>query len=196
MIDVEVYDTLEKLVKKQKDTFEKYKDLFSCENEDYKLGINSVQSLIRQAVIDQEQLENPIYSRLIYGKEGYESIKISNLKFDLEFLLAVLESVPGIAICEKWTVLMVVLKIIAELRHCKIKLSPAMSLIVFYLNDNGYKNGHEIIEDELRNIIVNYQNKGAINTESEFGLAIENLLKLKIISINDGKVQLIEKIIP
>lgn len=195
MIDLEVYDVLEKTVDSQKDALTEYKKIFLPEGQQSNMEINAIKSIIRQVVIEKETDLNPTYSRLKYGKDGYDTEKLSNLEFDMGFLLALLSNVPGLVVGEIWSVILVVLTVLVEIRKCKVKLMPSMSLIVFYLYNNDYQKqiGKTISEErlkmEIRELFEKYENI------DNFEKAIDGLVKLKVISFDNGEIQLIEKVV-
>ena len=164
MIDLEIYDDLEKIVDSKKNALTEYKKMFLLEGQQGNVKINAIQSLIRQVVIEKQTDLNPTYSRLKYGKDGYETEKLSNLEFDMGFLLTLLSNVPGLVQGEIWSIIMVVLIVLAEIRKCKVKLMPSMSLIVFYLYENSYQKqtGKTISEErlkmEIRELFEKYEN--------------------------------------
>lgn len=195
MIDLEVYDDLEKIVNSKKDVLIEYKKIFLLEGQQSNTEINAIQSLVRQVVIENQTDFNPVYSRLKYGKDGYETEKLSNLEFDMGFLLELLSSVPGLLKGEIWSVISVVLTVLAEIRKCNVKLMPSMSLIVSYLYKNGYqkptknKINEEKLKMEIRELLEKYENI------DNFEKAIDGFVKLKVISLNKGNIQLIEKVV-
>ena len=195
MIDLEVYDVLEKTVDLQKEALTEYKKIFLLEGQQSNMEINAIQSIIRQVVVEKEANLNPVYSRLKYGKDGYETEKLSNLEFDIGFLLALLSNAPGLVEGEIWSAILVVLTVLAEIRKCKVKLMPCMSLIVFYLYNNNYQRqlGKTISEErlkiEIRELFEKYENI------DNFENAIDGLVKLKVISLDNGEIQLIEKVV-
>ena len=195
MIDLEVYDVLEKIIDLQKDALTDYKKKFFLETQQSQLEINAIQSLIRQVVVDKETDFNPIYSRLKYGKDGYETEKLSNLEFDMEFLLALLSNVPALVEGETYAAIMFVLTILVEIRKCKVKLMPSMSLIVSYLYKNEYqkKFGRAVSEKQLKMEIMDLFQK--YDDIDNFEQVIDGLVKLKVISLCDGEIQLIEKVV-
>ncbi len=195
MIDLEVYDVLEKVVDSQKDSLAEYKKIFLPEGEQSKIEMNAIQSIIRQVVVGEEMDLNPVYSRLKRGKDGYETEKLSNLEFDMDFLMALLSNTPGLAEREIWSVILVVLSILTELRKCKVKLSPGMSLIVSYLYNHNYQRRSEnSINEERLKMEVQEEFEKYENIDN-FENAINGLVKLKVISLDHGEVQLIEKVV-
>lgn len=195
MIDLEVYDVLEKIINQRKDELADYKREFFSETQQSQLEINAIQSLIRQVVIDKEADFNPIYSRLKYRKEGYETEKLSNLEFDMEFLLTLLANVPELAKGETYAVIMFVLTILVEIRKCKVRLMPSMSVIVSYLFENEYqkKFGRTVNEQQLKKEVKDSFQK--YDDIDNFERAIDGLVKLKVILLHDGEIQLIEKVV-
>lgn len=195
MIDLEVYDVLEKIVDLQKDALTEYKKIFLTEGQQSNMEINALQSIIRQVVVEKETDFNPVYSRLKRGEDGYETEKLSNLEFDMDFLLTLLSNVPGLLEGEILSVISVVLNVLAEIRKCKVKLAPSMSVIVTYLYNHEYQRqlGKAISEEELkteiRELFEKYENI------DNFEKVINGLVKLKVISLDDGEIQLIEKVV-
>ena len=139
----------------------------------------------------------PRYSKIVYGKKGFESIKFSNLKFDLNFILSILSNAPRLIEADKWAILMTVLRVFVEIKHCKISLSPLMGIIVDYLYNNGYhKEGRTIEEEMLKNKIRDkISNDMTISDfDHEFTSAINELLNLRTINMTDGNIQLLEEV--
>lgn len=197
MIDFTLYDFLERIVNEQDEQLRKYQEIYSSGNGEPRVGINAVQSIIRRSVVDTQK-EDPAYSWISYGKEGYKRVKPSNLlKFDFNFILAILSNVPGIIICDKWAIIMVILTIFAQLQNCKDNLSPAMGIIVMFLHDNGYEKKKKLIQEEsLKEKMVpeiEKQIEGA-DPRTEFDEAIKGLEKLKIIQIQEGNIELMEEV--
>lgn len=146
------------------------------------------------------QKEDPSYSWIDYGKEGYRSFKLGNVKFDFNFIVSVLSNVPGILIFDKWAIIMVVLTIFAQLQKCKVILSPAMGIVVMFLHENGYdkKTKRTVQESELRDRLIPEieSNIEGVDPLREFNEAIAGLDKLKVIQLQEGgKIGLIEEVI-
>lgn len=197
MIDFTLYDFLEKIVSEQKGSLETFQEIYGSNKYEKRVGINAVQSIVRRSVIE-ETSDDPSYSKVVYTKNGYQSIKLSNLKFDFEFILSLLSNVPGLFLFDTWAIIMVVLTITVELRHCKVELSPLMGIIISYLYRNGYhkKKGRYIfIEDAKKEIQREYLEQDNLNISlDQFDVCINNLADLKIIEIVGGEITLIEEI--
>lgn len=195
MIDLEVYDDLEKIVGLKKDTLTEYKNIFLLEGAQNNIEINAIQSIIRQIVVEKETDFNPVYSRLKHGKDGYETEKLSNLEFDIGFLVTLLSNTPGLIEGEILSIILFVLNILAEVRKCKVALGPGMSLIVSYLYNNDYQkqSGNAISEEKLKMEIKDKFEK--YENIDNFENTINGLVQLKVISLDNGKVQLIEKVV-
>lgn len=195
MIDLEVYDDLEKTVGLKKDTLTEYKNIFLLEGAQSNIEINAIQSIIRQIVVEKETDFNPVYSRLKHGKDGYETEKLSNLEFDIGFLVTLLSNTPGLIEGEILSIILFVLNILAEVRKCKVTLGPGMSLIVSYLYNNNYQKQSEnaISEEKLKMEIKDKFEK--YENIDNFENTINGLVQLKVISLDNGKVQLIEKVV-
>lgn len=195
MIDLSIYDYLEKIVKEQEENLNEFQKLCGCKEQELKLGINSLQSIIRNSVIEEQQ-EDPAYSRIVYRKNKYESIKLGNIKFDMDSVISLISNVPGVIAKEKWAILMTVLAIIAELKKIKVELSPVMGIIVSVLYKNGYKknSGKMIGEEELKGKVEEeaLENFNESEIEDKFSIAINGLANLKVIEIVDGKIRLVE----
>lgn len=194
MIDLEIYDVLEKIVDLQKDALTEYKKIFLIEGQRSNVEINAIQSLIRQVVVEKETDFNPVYSRLKHGEDGYETEKLSNLEFDMDFLLTLLSNVPGLMEGEILSIISVVLCVLMEIRKCKVKLAPSMSVIVFYLYNHecqrqlGKTISEEKLKMEVKELFEKYENI------DNFENVINGLVNLKVISLDDGEIQLIEKV--
>lgn len=197
MIDSTLYDFLEKIVDEQNDNLKRYQEIYDNNQFKNRVGINAVQSIIRRSVLE-ESSEDTSYSKVVYTKDGYQSIKLSNLKFNLDFILALLASVPSLVIFDKWAILMVILTIFAELRHCKVKLSPTMGIIITYLYKNGYqkKNDKYITLEELKKEIQSESitEKDLSIIQEQFDSCIDSLVELKVIDLVEEQVSLIEEI--
>lgn len=197
MIDFTLYDYLERIVSEQDKTLEEYQKAYSENREEQAIGINAVQSIIRRSIID-DQTDEPLYSWINYEKGSYRSTKLSNIRFDFDFILSILSNVPGIIIFDKWAIVMVVLTIFSQLRKCKVELSPAMGIIVMFLHNNGYekKKGKSIEETVLKEDMRNEIGKNLkdINPDQEFDKAIDSLKELNVIKIQDGSITLMEEI--
>ena len=100
MINYDLYEALDEKINGYTTQFTNFKQQFGISpNEEERLGLNSIKSLARQTMVSEEDREHPIYySRLYYGKNGYYSLKISNLDFNLEALLNILANIKGV--CE------------------------------------------------------------------------------------------------
>ncbi|MBD5548912.1 MAG: hypothetical protein HDQ97_16265 [Lachnospiraceae bacterium] len=197
MIDFTLYDYLERIVSEQDKTLEEYQKAYGEKREDRAIGINAVQSIIRRSIID-DQTDEPLYSWISYDKGSYRSTKLSNIRFDFDFILSILSNVPGIVIFDKWAIVMVVLTIFSQLRKCKVELSPAMGIIVMFLHNSGYakKKGKSIEETVLKEDMYTEIEKNLkdINPDQEFDKAIDSLKELNVIKIQDGSVMLMEEI--
>lgn len=197
MLDLSIYDFLEKIVNEKEETLEVSRKLCECEEEDYKLGINSLQSIMRSSVTE-EQKEEYTYSKIVFGKEGYASIKLGNIKVDLENIISLLSNIPGIVVKEKWAMIMAALAVVSELKKLKIKLSPSMGMIVEFLYKNNYlkRTGRSIDEEILKAEILKEFNDNitGLEFEKEFSSAMDELVKIKSIEICGGKIMLIEEV--
>ncbi|MCM1047750.1 MAG: hypothetical protein NC433_04920 [Clostridiales bacterium] len=197
MIDFTLYDYLERVVGEQDKALEEYQRAYYKNTNEQAVGINTVQSIIRRSVID-DQTEEPSYSCIDYGEGSYRTTKLPNIRFNFEFILLLLSNVPGIIIFDKWAIIMVVLTIFSELRKCKVKLSPAMGIIVMFLHNNGYevKKCRSIQEDILREKVSTEieDNLRVDDLVQEFYTAINGLAKLKVIQIQSGKITLMEEV--
>lgn len=65
---------MEKLVNDQKDALKEYQELYGADQNKSSIGINAVQSIVRRSVIE-ETLDETSYSKVLYTKDGYQSIK-------------------------------------------------------------------------------------------------------------------------
>ena len=197
MIDLTIYDFLEKIVEEQETTLTNFQNLCNCENSTIKLGINSLQSIVRSSVIEEHQ-DDPAYSRIVYSKKGLASIKLGNIKFDINSIISLLSNLPGVIAKETWAIFLTILSIICELKKIKIDLSPAMATTVLYLHNNGYtkRNNRSISELELQTNIANefVSNSMTVPSHNDFSSMINDLEKIKIIEIVDEKICLIEEV--
>ena len=197
MIDLEIYDFLEKTVKGKEEDLTKFQKMCECDEETGKLGVNSLQSIVRNSVIEEQQ-DDPAYTRVVYRKGGYESIKLGNIKFDILHVISLLSKVPEIMEKDKWAIFMAVLSVLQELKKMDVKLSPAMGIIVsvLYRNDYQKRRGRMIEEEKLKELVKEEFEANLRNAEfdDEFSSAINGLYKLKVIEISEGKVTLIEEV--
>lgn len=198
MINLTLYDYLEKVVNASEEELSEYQEQCGCDKDSIKLGINSLQSIIRSSVIE-EQDQDPAYARVIYGKYGYESIKPRNMKFDLLMILSLLSDTARVlGLKDKLAIFMTIFSIISKLKGMKVELSSLMGIIVIYLYKNSYqkKSGRSIREEELLNRITqDYSEEIKVeDIKKEFYHAINSLDSLKVIEIADGKVCLIEEV--
>lgn len=121
---------------------------------------------------------------------------MNNLKFD--FILALLSNVGGIQEWDRWATLMVILTVVGKLARCNVKLSPSMGVIITFLYENGYQSKLErcITEEELWKEI---QKKYAVEDnffsgKEQFYACIGELIKLKVIRLEEGRVCLLEEL--
>ncbi len=197
MLNLAIYDFLEKMVSESEEELEEYRRLCGCDNDTVKLGINSLQSVIRSSVIEEQQ-NDPMYSHVFYRKSGYESIKLGNLKFDIENISSLLVNVKGIMTNDKCAIFLSVFSILAKLKNLKVVLSPAMGIVVSFLYKNSYEKryGKMVDEEDMREKVrSDFENIfGNLDLKKEIGVAVNNLAKLGVIEIIGGKIWLIEEV--
>ena len=196
MIDLTIYDFLERCVKTKESELIKFQTECGCNTDMVKLGINSLQSIIRSAVVEEQQ-EDPSYSRIYFEKNGWVSIKPGNIRFDINSVISLLSNVLGIITQEKWAILMAVLSVLAELKKLKVQLTPEMSRIVLYLYNHNYREQMKrgIEESQLETMMKKELEEPKKNVFPEmFITAIEGLAKLKVIRIEEGKIYLAEAV--
>lgn len=196
MIDLSLYDYLEKLVSEKEEDLKAYQEVYGCGDSTI-LKVNSLQSIVRNSFSEKQQ-EEPAYTKIFYSKGNLESIKFENIKVDFDLILSLLSEAYNISSGEKWAVFMAVLSVISTLKKMKKRLSPAMAVIVFYLYENGYekKLKRAVEENELKKKI-----KEKFETElpkldfaREFPDAIDDLLEWKIIELIEGNIWLMEEV--
>lgn len=197
MIDLSIYDLLEGVVDEQEEKLTEFQYVCGCEENATKLGINSIQSMVRSSVIEEQQ-EESAYSRIGYGKNGLESIKLKNIKFDIDNVINLVSNIPGVIAKEKWAIIMTVLSIISTLKSIKVELSPAMAETILYLHKNDYTRncGRMIGEDELRNEVIAEMCNDLRNdcSQDEFSAMVSKLVNLNVIKVEDGKIMLMEEV--
>lgn len=197
MIDLSLYDYLEKYVSEKEYELKKNQQACGCDIRSVKLGINALQSIVRTS-FSEEQDETASYSRIIYQNNQLVSIKFQNLKFDLNSVVSILSNLPSIAQKEIWAMLMTVLSIVSELSKIKVPLSPEMAWIVLTLYREKYMISDErsICEDELENQFTE-EFSSQYNEQTlrpKYASAITDLDKLHAIKLENGRVTLIEEI--
>lgn len=196
MIDLSLYDYLEKYVSEKEYELKKNQQACGCDIHSVKLGINALQSIVRTS-FSEEQDETASYSRIIYQNNQLVSIKFQNLKFDLNSVVSILSNLPGIAQKEIWAMLMTVLSIVSELSKIKVPLSPEMAWIVLTLYREKYRISDErsMCEDELENQFTEeFSSQYNEQTRPKYASAITDLDKLHAIKLENGRVTLIEEI--
>ncbi len=197
MLNLTIYDFLEKMVNESEVELEEFQRQCGCDKDSAKLGINSLQSIVRSSVIEEQQ-DDPMYSRLFYRKSGYESIKLGNLKFDIENIASLLVNAKGIMIEDKCSIILSVFNILAKLKNLKVSLSPAMGIVVTYLYKNNYEKRYgrmvdeETIKEKVRSDFENIFCK--LDFKEEFYKTLHNLDKLGVIEILNGEIWLIEEV--
>lgn len=196
MIDLSIYDVLEKEINEKKEEFQKIREMCECADEEPKLGLNALQSIVRSSVAEEQQ-SDPAYSKISISKGQCESIKFSNLKIDFHTAVALLNGIKEIYVNDKYSIILGMLSIIAELKKVKVVLSPAMGMIVLFLLEHNYTKEceREIEEEKLKKQIKSEfcEKIKKSNYEEEFYKAIDGLCSLGTIQLIEGKVQLIEK---
>ena len=187
---------LEEVVNEKEGVLKEYQTIYGSNDDRLTENLDILKKIVKNSFYEEQETEAG-FGRIFYKKGELESIKLDNIEVDIGLIIDMLSAAYNMASGEKWAILMALLSVIATLKKAVKRLSPAMSVIVFFLYENGYEKETErtIREDALREKIRKKFEAELpdVNFKEEYTTAINDLLEWKIIGMEDGNILLKEK---
>ena len=187
---------LEEVVNEKEGVLKEYQTIYGSNDDRLTENLDILKKIVKNSFYEEQETEAG-FGRIFYKKGELESIKLDNIEVDIGLIIDMLSAAYNMASGEKWAILMALLSVIATLKKAVKRLSPAMSVIVFFLYENGYEKETErtIREDALREKIRKKFEAELpdVNFKEEYTTAINDLLEWKIIGMENGNISLKEK---